>query len=222
MPALGRTAQPGVPLGRRRRRGLQVVLAAALASLLPSRVLAGVQLEEPLADSVRTALSAAMANPAPPRPGFASDEARRHYQRWLNTMLPRLASAMPETQPRQEFLQTVWYESQRARLDAALVLGLIQTESNFRKFAISAAGARGYMQIMPFWARLIGDGDASKLFQLQTNLRFGCVILRHYLDREQDDVFMALGRYNGARGQAPYPEAVLRASRGWQFSESGR
>jgi soluble lytic murein transglycosylase-like protein len=99
----------------------------------------------------------------------------------------------------------------------ALVLGLIQVESNFRKFAISSVGARGYMQVMPFWTRLIGDGDPGTLFHLQTNLRFGCVILRHYLDAERGDVFMALGRYNGSRGQRPYPDAVLAARRAWEI-----
>jgi soluble lytic murein transglycosylase-like protein len=92
------------------------------------------------------------------------------------------------------------------------VLGLIQVESAFRKFAISRVGARGYMQIMPFWSRLIGDGDVGKLFHMQTNIRFGCVILRHYLDRERGDTFMALGRYNGSRGRAEYPNAVYAAA----------
>ena len=123
-----------------------------------------------------------------------------------------------QAQIRREFLQTVWYEARRAGLDPQLVLGLIQVESGFRKFAVSQAGARGYMQVMPFWSRLIGDGDAAKLFHMQTNLRFGCVILRHYLDREKGDLFMALGRYNGSRGQAPYPTAVRSASRQWEFS----
>ncbi len=93
------------------------------------------------------------------------------------------------------------------------MLGLIQVESNFRKFAVSPVGARGYMQVMPFWARLIGDGDAGKLFHMQTNLRFGCVILRHYIDRERGDLFMALGRYNGSRGKPQYPNAVLGAGK---------
>jgi soluble lytic murein transglycosylase-like protein len=97
----------------------------------------------------------------------------------------------------------------------SLVLGVVQIESAFRKYAISSAGARGYMQVMPFWARLIGDGDDSRLFHMQTNLRFGCVILRHYLDRERGDTFMALGRYNGSRGQSAYPQAVQAAQRGW-------
>ena len=114
-------------------------------------------------------------------------------------------------------MQTVWYESKRAGLDPSLVLGLIQVESNFRKFAISAVGARGYMQVMPFWARQIGDGDLSKLFHMQTNLRFGCVILRHYLDVERGSLFLSLGRYNGSRGQAAYPNAVLAAQTRWVF-----
>jgi len=113
----------------------------------------------------------------------------------------------------------VWYESRRAGLDVSLVLGLIQVESGFRKYAVSSVGARGYMQVMPFWARLIGDGDAGKLFHMQTNLRFGCVILRHYLERERGNLFLALGRYNGSRGQAPYPTAVLGAQRKWLFED---
>jgi soluble lytic murein transglycosylase-like protein len=112
----------------------------------------------------------------------------------------------PDWDVRREFLQTVWYESRRAGLETALVLGLIQVESGFRKFAVSSAGARGYMQVMPFWTRVIGDGDAGKLFHMQTNLRFGCVILRHYLERERGDLFLALGRYNGSRGKLALPE----------------
>ena len=112
-------------------------------------------------------------------------------------------------------MQTVWYEARRAGLPLSLVLGVVQVESAFRKYAISSAGARGYMQVMPFWARLIGDGDDRRLFHMQTNLRFGCVILRYLLDREQGDLFMGLGRYNGSRGQAAYPQAVLAAQRLW-------
>ncbi len=179
---------------------------------------AGGQLEEPLVDSVRTALSSAVNNQAPPVPEFSDTESRLAYLRWLGAMSERLKKKKPDWATRKEFLQTVWYESKRAGLDVALVLGLIQVESNFRKFAVSRVGARGYMQVMPFWTRVIGDGDAGKLFHMQTNLRFGCVILRHYLDRERGDVFMGLGRYNGSRGKAPYPNAVLGASRQWEFS----
>ena len=179
---------------------------------------AGSQIEEPLIDSVRTALTSAIANQAPPVPEFKDTESRLKYMRWLGAMSDRLTKQNPEWQIRKEFLQTVWYESKRAGLDVTLVLGLIQVESNFRKFAISPVGARGYMQVMPFWTRVIADGDASKLFHMQTNLRFGCVILRHYFDREKGDLFMGLGRYNGSRGKALYPDAVMGAARNWAFS----
>ena len=200
-----------------RRKALQAYLFMGGQILFSEHANAGAQLEEPLIDSVRTALSSAIANQAPPVPEFKDTESRLAYLRWLAAMSDRLQSKKSELQIRKEFLQTVWYESKRAGLDTALVLGLIQVESNFRKFAVSVAGARGYMQVMPFWVRLIGDGDTSKLFHLQTNLRFGCVILRHYLDREKGDPFMGLGRYNGSRGKAPYPDAVLGARRKWEF-----
>ena len=176
---------------------------------------AGGQIEEPLADAVRGALSSAVHNAAPPVPEFASTEARLAYLRWLAAMSDRLRSKKPDWAVRREFLETVWYESHRAGLDPALVLGLVQVESNFRKFAVSSVGARGYTQVMPFWTRVLGDGDPGKLFHMQTNLRFGCVILRHYLDREGGDLFMGLGRYNGSRGKAPYPDAVLAARKAW-------
>ncbi|HEX5698589.1 MAG TPA: lytic transglycosylase domain-containing protein [Rhodoferax sp.] len=176
---------------------------------------AGAQMEEPLVDSVRTALSSAIANQAPPVPEFSDTESRLRYLRWLGAMGERLSRKYSDWNIRKEFLQTVWYEARRAGLDESLVLGLIQVESNFRKFAVSSAGARGYMQVMPFWTRVLADGDASKLFHMQTNLRFGCVILRHYLNRERGDWFMALGRYNGSRGRAPYPQAVLKAQKIW-------
>ena len=180
-------------------------------------------MEEPLVDSVRSALSAAVNNHAPPVPEFSNTEARLKYLRWQVEMSARLKKKKPDWQVRQEFLQTVWYEAKRAGLDVALVLGLVQVESNFRKFAVSSVGARGYMQVMPFWVRVLGEGeaargDAGKLFHMQTNLRFGCVILRHYLNREKGDLFLALGRYNGSRGKAPYPNAVLGAKRLWDFT----
>ncbi|MBA4265456.1 MAG: lytic transglycosylase [Comamonadaceae bacterium] len=173
------------------------------------------QLEEPLADSVRSALASAIASTAPPEPVFSNTEQRLAYLRWLGAMSDRLQRRKPDFQTRVEFLQTVWYETRRAGLDTTMVMGLIQVESAFRKFAISRVGARGYMQIMPFWSRLIGDGEVGKLFDLRVNLRFGCVILRHYLDRERGDTFMALGRYNGSRGRAEYPNAVYAAARNW-------
>jgi soluble lytic murein transglycosylase-like protein len=179
---------------------------------------AGGQIEEPLMDSVRSALGSAVRNAAPPIPEFSSTEARIHYLRWLGTLSERLKKKKTDLETRKEFLQTVWYESKRAGLDTALVLGLIQVESNFRKYAVSVVGARGYMQVMPFWTRALGDGDAAKLFHMQTNLRFGCVILRHYLDREKGDLFLALGRYNGSRGKPQYPDAVFANKRLWEFA----
>lgn len=201
-----------------RRKCLQSLSVLGSSLLFSERASAGAQIEEPLIDSVRTALSSAIANQAPPVPEFRDIESRLAYLRWLGVMSERLKKKKPEWQIRKEFLQTVWYESRRAGLDVALVLGLIQVESNFRKFAVSRVGARGYMQVMPFWARVIGDGDAGKLFHMQTNLRFGCVILRHYLDREKGNLFMGLGRYNGSRGKAAYPDAVLGARKQWEFS----
>ena len=189
-----------------------------LAGASPILARAGAQAEEPLADSVRLALSAAVANAAPPKPTFERIEDRLAYLRWLGEMSERLKRRKPDARTRLEFLETVWYESKRAGLETSLVLGLIQVESGFRKYAVSVAGARGYMQIMPFWARLIGQGDVPALFHLQTNLRFGCVILRHYLEREKGDLFMALGRYNGSRGKPEYPRLVFGARRQWEFS----
>ena len=201
-----------------RRNALKPASIGLLALLFSEQSFAGKQVEEPLVDSVRSALSSAIASAAPPVPEFNDTDTRLAYLRWLGAMSERLKKKKPEWQIRKEFLQTVWYESKRAGLDVALVLGLIQVESNFRKHAISIVGARGYMQVMPFWTRVIGDGDASKLFHMQTNLRFGCVILRHYLDREKGDLFMTLGRYNGSRGKAEYPNAVFAAKRNWEFS----
>jgi len=199
---------------RLQRRGL-LLAASALLGLPPAG--AGRQAEEPLAHAVRTALSAAVAEAAPPRPRFDDIEQRLAYLRWLGAASERLKRRKSDHHTRVEFLETVWYESRRAGLETAMILGLIQVESGFRKYAISSAGARGYMQVMPFWARLIGDGDVSRLFHMQTNLRFGCVILRHYLDRERGDLFMALGRYHGSRGRPEYPNMVYGARRQWDI-----
>jgi soluble lytic murein transglycosylase-like protein len=189
--------------------------AAATAGWWPD-ARAGAQVEEPLADAVRTVLSAAVAEAAPPRPRFDTTDARIAYLRWLGVASERLKRRKSEHHVRVEFLETLWYESRRAGLEPELVLGLIQVESGFRKYAISSAGARGYMQVMPFWARLIGDGNVARLFHLQTNLRYGCVILRHYLDAERGDLFLALGRYNGSRGRSEYPNAVLASRQAWR------
>ncbi|MBL8325350.1 MAG: lytic transglycosylase domain-containing protein [Rubrivivax sp.] len=198
-------------------RALGGVVTMGTLVLHPPPVWAGAQLEEPLADAVRTALAAAIAEDAPPRPSFDDIEQRLAYLRWLGAASERLKRRKADHHTRVEFLEALWYESKRAALEPALVLGLVQVESGFRKYAISVAGARGYMQVMPFWARLIGNGDVSRLFHLQTNLRFGCVILRHYLQMERGDLFMALGRYNGSRGRPEYPNAVFASRRQWDF-----
>lgn len=198
-----------------RRFSSRVALVAAL--LLCSYATAGNQKEEAIADSVRIALSNAIKDARPPKPQFADIDERIKYLHWLGEMSERLKKKLPDRQVRLEFLETTWYEARRAGLEPALVLGLIQVESAFRKYAISPVGAHGYMQVMPFWTRVIGDGDRRKLFHMQTNLRYGCSILRMYLDMERGDLFLALGRYNGSRGRAEYPNAVLAAWKKWEF-----
>ena len=179
---------------------------------------AGAQLYEPLADAVRGALAERISDPAPPERKFDRIDDRVAFLDWLSEMSERLSRHEPEYRTRVDFLRTLDYESTRAGLDRQMVLGLIQVESNFRKHAVSASGARGYMQVMPFWTQLIGDGSARSLFDMRTNLRYGCVILRYYIDSEQGDLFRALGRYNGSVGQREYPGAVLSAWRGpWNY-----
>ena len=204
-------------VGRQRRQLGGALLLGPITALLPTPAVAGAQVEEPLANAVRSALSAAVADSAPPKPGFDTMDQRLVYLRWLGEMSSRLKRRKAEHITRVDFLEAAWYESKRAGLEPSLLLGLIQVESGFRKYAISSVGARGYMQVMPFWARLIGEGDASRLFHMQTNLRFGCVILRHYLDMERGDLFMALGRYNGSRGRPGYPNAVFASQRQWAY-----
>ncbi|MBL8383695.1 MAG: lytic transglycosylase domain-containing protein [Burkholderiales bacterium] len=195
---------------RWRRTAAQVALGCALPLATPAPVSAGAQQYEPLSDAVRTALSAAVrADRTPPEPKFPTPLDRAN---WLAAMSERLpVRHKPDYRSRIEFLKTVHYEATRAGLDPQLVLALITVESGFKKYAISSAGARGYMQVMPFWTRLIGNGDVRTLFDMRTNIRMGCVILRHYLDLENGDLFMALGRYNGSRGRAEYPNAVTAA-----------
>ncbi len=178
---------------------------------------AGAQRYEPLAASVQAALHASVSDRAAPEPRWRSVEERIH---WVTQMSTRLSRRMPDASERIEFLKTVKYEAERAGLDPQLVLGLIQVESGFKKYAVSSAGARGYMQVMPFWAKLIGSRN-DNLFHLRINLRFGCTILRHYLDIESGDLYRALGRYNGSLGRPEYPDAVRAAwERNWPYRPS--
>jgi soluble lytic murein transglycosylase-like protein len=189
-------------------------LALGLAALLPAVVQAGAQQYEPLGDSVRAGLHAAIADRAAPEPQFPSIQEKVD---WLTEMSSRLTRRMPDREARLELLKTVYYEAKRAGLDPQMVLGLIQVESGFKKYSVSSAGARGYMQVMPFWIKLIGNRD-SNLFHMRTNLRFGCTILRHYLDIEKGDLYRALGRYNGSLGKPEYPrmvQAVWEKQWGW-------
>jgi len=180
-------------------------LALVLVLCLPAMAAAGNQIEERLADSIRQRLSAQVSDRAAPSLHFRSAE---DGNRWLEAMEKRLERRIPDRKQRLELLRTVHYEALRAKLDPQLVLGIIEVESAFRKYAVSRAGARGYMQVMPFWVKLIGQ-PKHNLFHMRTNLAYGCAILRHYVDMEQGDYFRALGRYNGSLGQSPYPRAVL-------------
>ncbi len=190
-------------------------LTGIVLLIAPMAASSGAQKYEPLSASVQATLNRAIADQAVPVIAFDDEKEARE---WLAVMTSRLAKKMPDRVAREEFLLTVHYEAKRAGLDPQLVLGLIQVESAFRKYAVSTAGARGYMQIMPFWAKLIGTADHN-LFHLRTNLRYGCVILRHYLDIENGDLFRALGRYNGSLGKAEYPNLVLRAWHGnWRYT----
>ena len=141
---------------------------------------------------------------------FLAFDTLEEARAWLAEMSKKLERRIPDRMTREELLITVHYEARRAALDPQLVLGLIQVESNFRKYAVSSAGARGYMQVMPFWVKQIGQ-PGHNLFHLRTNLRYGCVILKHYLEIEKGDLFRALGRYNGSLGKADYPKMVERA-----------
>ena len=203
----------GTGRGRALMPAVAAIAGLALA-LSPAAVRAGAQVEEQLAPSVVTVMSRAISD----RPVPADYAGKPELRAWLDQMSQRLAPRIADPRTREDFLATVHYEATRAGLDPQLVLGVIQYESAFRKYAISIAGARGYMQVMPFWSKLIGSSQHN-LFHLRTNLRYGCVILRHYLDIENGDLYRALGRYNGSLGQPDYPNAVMAAwNRNWVYA----
>lgn len=190
---------------------------AHIALLAPLAALAGAQKYEPLSASVQAALSRTVSDRAPAKSSFQDS---LDAVDWLFEMSRRLEKRMPNREGRLEFLRAVHYEATRAGLDPQLVLGLIQVESGFKKYAVSSAGARGFMQVMPFWVKLVGRGD-DNLFHLRTNLRYGCTILRHYLDIERGDLYRALGRYNGSLGKPDYPNLVRGAWHSqWLYTNS--
>jgi soluble lytic murein transglycosylase-like protein len=185
-----------------------------LLLVIPLLGQAGAQKEEQLSSSVRALMQKSISDHAAPHLVFSNAQAGAT---WLREMSQRLERRIPDREFRQDFLTTVHYEASRAGLDPQLVLGLIQVESGFNKYAVSSAGARGFMQVMPFWVRDIGAPDHN-LFHLRVNLRYGCTILRHYLNLEHGDLFRALGRYNGSLGQAEYPSMVVNAwHRNWPY-----
>ena len=190
-----------------------ILLCTALISA--DMAVAGNQREEPLSNSVKALMQKSISDLASPRLIFASET---EGQAWMSDMSQRLAKRLPDATYRQEFLRSVHYEATRAGLDPQLVLGLIQVESAFKKYAVSSVGARGYMQVMPFWVKSIGNSDHN-LFHLRLNLRYGCTILRHYLDIERGDLYRALGRYNGSLGKPQYPNLVVGAWRkNWEYT----
>ena len=194
-------------------------LIAALLLCGASAVYAGAQKYEPMSASVRAALHKAVSDS---RPAVSSFRTPMEAADWLSEMSRRLEKRIPNREYRIDLLRSVHYEATRAGLDPQLVLGLIQIESAFRKYAVSSAGARGYMQVMPFWIKVIGRPEDS-LFDLRTNLRYGCTILRHYLDIEKGDLFRALGRYNGSLGKAEYPNLVRAAwDNHWAYNKPER
>lgn len=183
--------------------------AIFFSCLLMSTAHASKQQYEQMKEETRQVLSHSVADIAPEINSFstASDQ-----QRWVNVQGELLKSRIPNEYERVALLKSIHYEATRAGLEPELILGLIEVESSFRKYAISYVGAKGLMQVMPFWIKEIGKPD-DNLFHARVNLRYGNVILKHYLDREKGNMFMALGRYNGSLGKSKYPNAVQRAAK---------
>ena len=217
LPLLGEEPLPGSPPevegGRVFLNPRSSILAAVMllaAGMLPaSGAFAGAQRQEALSASVRTVLQRSVSDQAAPRLAFGTQS---EADAWLKEMSYRLRNRITDAESRLDFLSTVHYEAKRAGLEPELILGLIEVESGFKKYAVSGAGAQGYMQVMPFWVRDIG-ATGHNLFHLRTNLRYGCTILRHYMDIEKGDLYRALGRYNGSLGRPEYPNLVRTAWR---------
>ena len=205
-----------LPLRRGFSSRLNPLSSILCAVLLSGHAYAGAQTYSPLSASVRAVLQHSVSDQAAPKLAFAT---QYEADVWLNEMSHRLEKRLPDKTYREDFLYTVHYEARRAGLDPQLVLGLIEVESGFKKYAVSSVGARGYMQVMPFWITEIGRKE-DNLFHLRINLRYGCTILRHYLDIEKGDLYRALGRYNGSLGRPEYPNLVRAAWHGhWLIPE---
>ena len=182
--------------------------------LTPATAWAGAQREETLADDVASVMRSSINSASPARLVFADS---REGERWLAAMSSRLVRFIPDEGERRRLLVNIQYESSRAGLNTQVILGLIEVESAFRQYAISGVGARGLMQVMPFWKNYIGN-PSHNLFDIRTNLRYGCTILRHYNNIEKGNIVRALARFNGSLGSNKYPNAVLGAWRNrWQW-----
>lgn len=176
-----------------------ILLITSLTFSLP-----GFAEESPSIDSELKALLKQAANEA------KSFDDKFDAQVWLTDMSQRLKKKVPDPAFRVELLKQVHHEAKRAQLKPELVLAVIDVESNFQQYAVSRAGAHGLMQVMPFWLKEIGKPDDS-LFRVQTNLRYGCTILKYYLQKEKGDMTRALSRYNGSTGKWWYPKRVYSA-----------
>ncbi len=195
------------------------LILVACCAIFPTLAWGGAQKYEELSIALRNGFNQAVSDYPSPHTSFKSPEEERA---WLDAMSPKLAERLPDQRQREEFLVTVHYEATRAGLSPQMVLGLIEVESNFKKYAVSNAGARGYMQVMPFWTQLANRAQ-DNLFHVRINLRYGCWILKHYLDMENGDLFRVLGRYNGSLGETDYPNRVLRACiRHWKYPPAGK
>lgn len=199
------------------RRQLLITGSAAIIGMMviPKHALAGAQREETLADDVASVMRNSVNSVNPARLLFKS---QTEANRWLQAMSARMERYVPDAYGRTRLLTNIQYETMRAGLDTQLILGLIEVESRFRQYAISNVGARGLMQVMPFWVRQIGRAEHN-LFDVRTNLRYGCTILRHYRNRENGNMVRALARYNGSLGRTTYSDAVIGAwQKHWQWT----
>ena len=181
-----------------------IVILPALVCLASAAAWAAPAPDQELREALRAAAS-----------DTTSFDDRFDAEVWLTDMSRRLERQLKDPQERIKLLTLVHLEASRADLPPELILAVIEVESNFDRYAISVAGALGLMQIMPFWLDEIGRPN-DNLLHTDTNLRYGCTILRFYLDKEKGDLRRALGRYNGSLGKRKYPNKVInKLSRKW-------
>ena len=183
----------------------RIALSCTLTALLVPGIGVAEQVPDPeLRELLRTAANAADSFPD-----------RYDAEVWLTDMSRRLQRQVRDPDERISILLRVHFEATRVGLHPELILAVIEVESNFDRYAISVSGALGLMQVMPFWLDEIGRQD-DNLLHVDTNLRYGCTILKFYLEKENGDLRRALGRYNGSLGKRRYPNQVIdKLSRKW-------